>query len=849
MISPSRRLLRWLPIAVLAAGLPAPVFAAHLSGAVPFTATTPLAANCTPTETLAPKGTKLFRYPPTGETTVREAFPPAASLSWSIDGAPDITAMSRTVASVLDFNAVRFPNIDPGYTAFLPGELYQEVYGRDMSTIAKAAQYLYGDSFLRAGAEQFLAHQLTAVAQNAEFSRSPYPGPGALPGYIGRDGKGDKTTSVSDEEGSIIQLSYLYYSIRGGADWLTCDINGVTVLERMNRAANALLQGRMNPATGLIKRSFTTDWGDVRRQGGVNPTIADPISEQWTASIYDQAWTYLALRQLAEMNRTASQPAMADRWEQTAAAIKDATNRLLWMPDRGYYRIHLQLTPVPLDFDEDAIIAIGNAVAVYAGLTDQQQTSTVLVALERARLRAASLKPGLSLDPPYFQGFFFHHLQYESGRYQNGGQWDWWGGVQMTAEFEAGYSALAWQHLASLAQDWATHPNDVGEWQVPSTNKMEGSHKYAGAAGTVSEAVVRGAFGVKLSREGFELNPRLGHRSAYLQLMQPASGRSLWYRQRMLGDTLVAQYSVSHDSMGQMALLLPATMAVAGVTLDGVARPFTVTATGQDRFADLGTVPPGAHTVRLQLTPYAGDAAAVAWVSNDIPRAVIPDASLKATVRVFNAGASGWPRLGDGAVSLAYRWLPKPGSPSGPAATGASPLPRTIDASQSADITFPLDTPSRPGDYRLQVDMVAPGATAFASASPEHRLLEIPVTVTDTRLAATLDPWSSPGLARAGRDVTVGFTVHNDGTVDWDGARTLRVITRWTLPDGRPADDGASGFQDAPLPVGAGAATYVPLTLTAPRRVGNYRLTVQLTAGASTLPVATLQTYEVTVTP
>ena len=34
-------------------------------------------------------------------------------------------------------------------------------------------------------------------------------------------------------------------------------------------------------------------------------------------------------------------------------------------------------------------------------------------------------------------------------------------GVQMTAEFEAGFSTLAWQHLDAVGREGATHPNDI----------------------------------------------------------------------------------------------------------------------------------------------------------------------------------------------------------------------------------------------------------------------------------------------------------------------------------------------------------------------------------------------------
>ena len=750
--------------------------------------------------------------------------------------------MSGTVASVLEFNAVRFGQGPGALYGFLPGELYQEVYGRDLFTASKAAQYLYGDAFLRSGVERFLELQHATLSPRAEFSRAPYPSPGALHGLLKRDGSGEKTTAVSDEEASVVQLAHLYYQLRGGTAWLRCDIAGKPVIERLNRAAEVLLQGRGHPATGLLKRSHTTDWGDVRMQGGLAVTDAPPVGETWTASIYDQAWMYQALVALAAMNDAAGLAQPADHFREQAARLKDATNRLLWMPDRGYYRIHLHLTTLEHDFDEDAMVAIGNAVAVYAGLTDEAQTRTIVAALERARLRAGSLKPGLSVDPPYHEGFFRHHLQYESGRYQNGGQWDWWGGVQVTAEFEAGYSALAWQHLTAIAQDWATHPNDVAEWQVPRTNRMEGSHQYAGAAGTVAEAVVRGAFGVELTANRFTLRPRLGERNAYLNLTQPAANRSLWYRQRVIGDALVMQYRVTGADQGTLAVLLPEGKTATGVVVDGTSRAFALTATGRDRYVTLDTLPGGAHTVQITFGARPGAALAAEWLTHTVSAIVPAESRQNVTLRVANASNAVWARTGDGVVQAHYRWIGQDGQT---VDSGSAALPRAVDPSQIVDIQLALPTPAEPGQYRLQVDL---GAAERADTNVrEPGTLDLPVTVAAPSARGSVDAWPIAGLAKAGQVADLGFTLRNTSPTTW---QRPRLVSRWLTTDGRPySEPGLESAEHTLHSVRPGQSMYAPVALRAPQRLGAYRLSLELTDGGRPLSVAIPESFDVSVVP
>jgi hypothetical protein len=116
-----------------------------------------------------------------------------------------------------------------------------------------------------------------------------------------------------------------------------------------------------------------------------------------------------------------------------------------------------------------------------------------------------------------------------SGTYQNGGVWDWWGGWQVLAEFESGYSQMARTHLSQTAADWATHPGKVFEWQSVTALAGAGGDQYTGAAGIYAQVFVEGLYGVRLSLDGLALSPRLGDWPGSVAVHQPANGLYLRY--------------------------------------------------------------------------------------------------------------------------------------------------------------------------------------------------------------------------------------------------------------------------------------------------------------------------------
>ena len=188
----------------------------------------------------------------------------------------------------------------------------------------------------------------------------------------------------------------------------------------------------------------------MKFERGPGYTDYNPAQDHLTASIYDQALAYMALIELAKMNAAVGNTARTDQWQRQAEALKAQTNARLWQSDKGFYLTHLHVTPLEHNFDESVMVSISNALAVYAGLSDFRQSQAIFQSLETARLAVNAKKPGLSIYPYYpnqWPNLFFDYQGMGYGHYQNGGIWDWWGGVQIKAEFVNGFAETGLTHL------------------------------------------------------------------------------------------------------------------------------------------------------------------------------------------------------------------------------------------------------------------------------------------------------------------------------------------------------------------------------------------------------------------
>jgi len=394
------------------------------------------------------------------------------------------------------------------------------------------------------------------------------------------------------------------------------------VIDRLDAALTWLWANRRDAASGLIWRGHTTDWGDVTLDvTAPNPTDLDPARAVRTASIFDQVLAWRAARQLATMWDALGEAAHAAAWRQRGVELQTAANRDLWQPRRAFYRLHIHLAGQCVDgpacapwqhpFDEDRLLAISNAVAVQTGFCSPAQARAILDALAQAQLAAGAMQPGLSLWPSY-ASWTYPQPDMQAGRYQNGGVWDWWAGVQIEAEFRAGYSHRALLHLRQVAHAWASHPGQVYEWQAPGWRPgmrrddlavVSAARDYAAGAATVIQAVTAGLYGVEWQAGGaLRVTVRLGEASGAITSTLAGAARSLSYTYTPAADALRLDYRTWGSGAFPLWLRLPPGRDAAAVALDAADATFTVERVGDDQYVAL-TALPGVHTVTVRTLP------------------------------------------------------------------------------------------------------------------------------------------------------------------------------------------------------------------------------------------------------
>lgn len=521
--------------------------------------------------------------------------------TWILPGLPDLNATSGYIPHNFSNGEAIFQIGNEVIHGFRPGKAYAEMYVRDIAWGMETVQYYYPDEYLREPIEAYLRRQYTANTLSSDGDFGVVAGAGAIGGIINPNGRSNKQTITTDEETSLIHAAYLYYNMAYDTAWLESPINGLTIIERLNLAADWLYTHRLDQGLQLLWRGHTTDWGDVKFEKGPGYTDYNPAQDHLTASIYDQALAYMALIELAKMNAAVGDTTRADEWQTKAEALKAQTNALLWQADKGFYLTHAHITPLEHPFDETSMVSISNALAAYATLTDFQQNQVIFHNLEQARIKAGAKKPGLSLYPYYpnqWPNLFFDYPGMGYGNYQNGGVWDWWGGVQIKAEFSNGLAEEAQVHLLQVANDWQKHPGNIIEWHSTTDPRHEGSHYYSAAAGTMGSAIIEGFFGMELNGQGLMLQPRLGLNDGFIRVYQPATDRYAAYSYDWDQNVTKIDYGTNAADPVEVKVLKLRSEQIRAVTIDGQPVEFETETIGLDTYT-VFSAPSGQHSLEI----------------------------------------------------------------------------------------------------------------------------------------------------------------------------------------------------------------------------------------------------------
>jgi hypothetical protein len=496
---------------------------------------------------------------------------------------PEYKELFNLIRVTLTHNQVAFQGKTGLISGFAAGSAYPQIWLRDANTIIPASRYFYEIPYLRSWLIEHLA------AQKDD---------GSLEDWLDSRGKTDKNTTETDQETSAVQAAGQISRILGDV-WLDEKTNGEAVLSRLEKAMFYVLDHRFDLQHGLITGAHTADWGDVDIEHADQSAIYADERTHWTCDIYDQSMFYEAAKSLAGMFDGRGLEEKARLWEEKAGDIQRNADRWLWQEDKGFYRVHIHLDSLRHDFDEDDMFAMGgNAEAIVSGLASEEKCRRIIEsALARQKSFGISTIGG-TLLPPYPKKFFQHPMMDDPFEYQNGGQWDWFGGRIVYAMFEHGFSRQAREKLLEIAKKNMAN-RGLYEWNSPD-GTGRGSAFYSGSAGSLAMALFEGYFGLKIAKDSLELEPKLGSDSASLHIYVPASDLFAAYAYQYDGQTgnIVLRYNSNISGWGKIKILIPdegpgrvsnKKIDKLSVRKDGARIPFVQSESGQDRFITIET--------------------------------------------------------------------------------------------------------------------------------------------------------------------------------------------------------------------------------------------------------------------
>ena len=413
---------------------------------------------------------------------------PARSAETGSTAKPRDAELAREILADQTLNEVREMAKDLLKGRFNAGSGYGEVWIRDLNTFIEVALEVNPPERLREALLPFFEFQGT----NGDIVDGYIPLDGAKVKYVYRTSAlatnlmAHKNTVETDQESSLVQAVRKYVSATGDRTILQERVAGVTVRERLGRALRYVLTERFDQEHGLVWGATTADWGDVQPESPWGVEL-DANSHR-ALDIYDNAMLVIAINDyLLLLHENATEAA---RWKTARDELKRNIRKHLWDVRRQKFIPHVYLagSPFPKDFEENAIYYHGGtAVAIEAGLLTRNEVARSLDQMV-ANVRAAGAGSiGLTLYPPYPEGFFKNPQMHSPYSYQNGGDWCWFGGRMIQALIKEDYIAEAYRELRPMVGR-VKRAGGFHEWWSRD-NQPRGSGEFRGSAGVLGRAI------------------------------------------------------------------------------------------------------------------------------------------------------------------------------------------------------------------------------------------------------------------------------------------------------------------------------------------------------------------------
>jgi glycogen debranching enzyme len=370
-------------------------------------------------------------------------------------------------------------------TGFTAGDGYGEVWIRDYNTFIELACEVHDTEEIRDNLLVFFRMQ----GEDGNIIDGFIPIDNQTGGYdyilsdLEPRYAGHKNDVETDQESSLIQAVYKYIRSSGDAGFLDEETGGISVADRMMLAVEFLVEHRLSERYGLLWGATTADWGDVQPEHEWGVYITDDT--HFAVEIYDNAMFLIALENLAELLPGESGYLMGIHGE----IAENAMNHL-WDEKNQQFIPHRYLdgSPFPEDFDENSIYQHGGtAVAIEAGLLTREQVKDALERMVGNVEAAGASSIGLTLYPPYPEGFFLNPGMGPYS-YQNGGDWTWFGGRMIQQLIRYGFVEEAYEHARPMMK--RVKDNDgFYEWYTID-NEPRGSGTFRGSAGVLYTAIL-----------------------------------------------------------------------------------------------------------------------------------------------------------------------------------------------------------------------------------------------------------------------------------------------------------------------------------------------------------------------
>ncbi len=371
-------------------------------------------------------------------------------------------------------------------TGFNAGTVYQEVWIRDYNTFIEISCKVLPIDQVKENLLTFFKFQ----EADGNIIDGFVPIDQASVGYkyrytpLAPQFAGHKNTVETDQESSLVQAVSKYIQQTGERDFLNIEIDGHPVLDRLDLAMQYLIDHRFDLKNGLLWGATTVDWGDVQPEHPWGVELDE--NSHLCIDIYDNAMFKIALDHLIDF---LPDGARKTYWLNQRNQIVDQIRLVLWDEANSKFIPHIYLddSPFPAEFDENELhYHGGTAIAIEAGLLTPDEIARVNAQMLENVKESGAPSIGLTVYPPYPQGYFQNKGMYPYG-YQNGGDWTWFGARMIRELARNGFIEEAYAELKPMVNR-VIENKGFYEWYTKD-GQPTGAGKFRGSAGVLATAI------------------------------------------------------------------------------------------------------------------------------------------------------------------------------------------------------------------------------------------------------------------------------------------------------------------------------------------------------------------------